>query len=614
MIKDIAFQIFSLAYIIILIVVYLCKRRYHSLENSIYQYLLFFTVIILMLDIMRYSSINFYNDKQGVVTLFCSIYMIGLLIWEAFFMLYFLLIETKNNCQSFGEAWKNSWPIKIWSVLFALFLGGSLAFPVSYNNQIDIYGPYPTNLVYAFGIIHSILVIISLIVNKNKLAPNRRIPLLFIVLVLVAVILIEYFNNNLFLISSGISLVIVFMYIILENPDVKYIGELSKLRENAESANKAKTEFLAKMSHEIRTPMNAIIGLTDAALSNELPYYIKEDIKNINNAGQVLLELINNILDISRIEEGKLELVNNEYNITDIIARIRNIIDIRISEKPIQLTIYIDDNIPKKLYGDETKIFQIILNLLNNSVKYTKKGTIALNISNKRNDDISTLIIKVQDTGIGIKKEDYDKLFEKFARLDLDKNQTIEGTGLGLLITKELINIMNGKITFESTYNVGTEFTVTIPQKIIDHGNIGDIKDSDITPREINYFDGSDYKILVVDDNKLNIKVAERLLMPYKFKVTSVTSGLECLNYTKKNRYDLILLDHMMPEMDGIKTLAALRNRVTEFTTPVVALTANAISGMREMYLESGFDDYLSKPMEPQKLDEVLRKILKIKE
>ena len=614
MFNSISIQICSLTYVIMLIIVYLYKRKYDSLENRTYKYLLINTIFILILDLMSIFIIKNHLEYKFISKIFIKGFLSLVMLWFLLFFLYIILSQYQENINKFKEVFKKKNGIKLWTALLIISIGAIIYLPLKYSSTpVYIYGP-AFNFNYYVSMILFIIDVIILIVSKNKISNSRKITLLLFILIISTVYSLQFIYNDLLLISSVLALITVFMYFILVNPDIRYIDELNELRKTAESANKAKTEFLASMSHEIRTPMNAIIGLTDSALTNDLPNSIREDIKNINNAGQILLEIINNILDISKREEGKMELVNAPYNISNIVQELSNIVIVRIGEKPIKFNTNIDSNIPCKLYGDETKIFQICLNLLNNAAKYTDKGEITLSITSKAFSDIAYLTIIVKDTGKGIKKEDYDKLFEKFTRLDKQNNQTIEGTGLGLVITKEMVQLMNGKISFTSEYGRGSTFTVMIPQKIMDNKPIGVISDLDLKEKEIDYFNGSNYKILVVDDNKLNLKVAEKLLRPYNFQVTSVTSGLACLNYTKKTKYDLIFLDHMMPEMDGIQTLKYLKQRVDFVNTPIVALTANAISGMKEMYLKEGFDDYLSKPIDQVKLNEVLRRNLKIEE
>ena len=612
MFNSISIQICSLVYVVMLIVVYLYKRKYNSLENGIYKVMLINTLFILILDLMSIFTIRYYVNFSFINGVFSKGFLVLVGFWFGLFLLYTMVCEYKENFKCFSEALKRSRGVKVWLGMMVLMFIGIVYFPAEYSvDDIYMYGK-SFDFTYYICVFMSTISLVILAINRKRISGNRWIPMMLFLFSLLIVFSVQFLCHNLLIISSGIAIVTVFMYFILVNPDIRYIDELNALREEAENANRAKTDFLASMSHEIRTPMNAIIGLTDSALSNELSDSVREDIKNINNAGQILLEIINNILDISKIEEGKMELSCSSYSISNIVLELSNFVMVRIGVKPIKFNMSIDPNIPRKLYGDETKIFQICLNILNNAAKYTDKGEIDFSVSSKVSGDDCMLTFRVSDTGKGIKKEDYDRLFVKFERLDKEVNQTIEGTGLGLVITKEMVELMGGKLGFSSEYGKGSVFTVSIPQRVMDHAIVGVINSLDLKEKEVEYFNGARFKILIVDDNKLNLKVAEKLMRPYNFQITTVTSGLACLNYTKKNKYDLIFLDHMMPEMDGIHTLYNLKKRVTGFDTPVVVLTANAIEGSKKMYLAEGFCDYLSKPINQVELDRILREQLKI--
>ena len=459
-----------------------------------------------------------------------------------------------------------------------------------------------------FALIMLIDLIIKIIKKKQNLKLNKYYPLfMFIILIILSVVLRNIWPT-IVLEPFMISFINLIMYFTIENPDLKMIEELNIARDQAEKANNAKSEFLSNMSHEIRTPLNAIVGFSQALLEEEIPDSAKEEVEDIISASQSLLEIVNGILDISKIEANKLEIVNTEYSFKKIFNELINLTKARMGDKALDFRYTYDETIPDVLYGDHVRIKQIILNLLTNAVKYTKEGYIDFKISSVVKNDICRLIVSVEDSGIGIKNENIDKLFSKFERFDLEQNITIEGTGLGLAITKKLIDLMNGKIVVQSVYGKGSRFTVAIDQRIINK-NLEDIEQ----PKqniEFNNFDYSTKKILIVDDNKINIKVAERLLKDYKVQVESVLSGFECLDKINNgNIYDLILLDDMMPKMSGVETLKELK-KIDGFNIPTVALTANAISGMREKYLNEGFDDYLSKPIDKNELSNILNKYL----
>ena len=398
------------------------------------------------------------------------------------------------------------------------------------------------------------------------------------------------------------------MYFTIENPDVKLINELELAKSNAEKANQAKTDFLSSMSHEIRTPLNAIVGFSNAILEDEKITEAQEEAKDIVMASENLLEIVNGILDISKIEAGKMEVVEVDYNFKDMCENILKLIKPRIIEKPIELKSSFPKDLPAILHGDMGKMKEVITNLLTNAAKYTDEGTISLDVSCINNKHKTNLIVSVEDTGRGIKPEKIDKLFTKFQRLEEDKNTTLEGTGLGLAITKSLVEMMGGKIVVQSKYGSGSKFTVTIPQTIVSMNEVKEKKKEDTEEKEIDY---SKKKILVVDDNNLNLKVALRLLETYNIKPDTCISGFECIEKIKDNTYDLILLDDMMPKMSGTETLKKIKQDNKDFNTKVVVLTANAISGMKEKYLQDGFDDYLAKPIDKLELKRVLKTYLK---
>ncbi len=325
-----------------------------------------------------------------------------------------------------------------------------------------------------------------------------------------------------------------------------------------------------------------------------------------------MLDIINNILDISKIESGNETLVQKEYSIGNIIIGLKNMIETRLSNRPIKFVTDVDSEIPMTMYGDSTKLFQVLLNILTNSMKYTEVGRITLAITKEiKNNDV-TLKFRISDTGYGIKKEDYDKLFEKFSRLNSATTNEIEGTGLGLVITKKYVDLLGGKIWFESDYGVGTTFYVEVPQKIVDPTPIGDIRDGIKQSDEIDYLDCTGKKVLVVDDNELNLKVAKKVLEKYNFEIVTTTTGKDCVYKIKEGQhYDIIFLDHMMPEMDGIEVVHILKKLADYKIPPIVALTANAITGVREMYLREGFDEYLSKPINRSELNRIINKFFK---
>jgi len=392
------------------------------------------------------------------------------------------------------------------------------------------------------------------------------------------------------------------------------IKTLSSAREEAAAANVAKSRFLANMSHEIRTPINAVLGMDEILLRECEDENIREYAENIRSAGQALLGIINDVLDFSKIESGKLDIVCDDYNLADVLRSCINMISLRAQEKALKFEIKRSDYLPTKLYGDESRVRQIITNLLTNAVKYTDRGRVILDVIwLAENAESGTLCIKVSDTGRGIPEENISQLFNAFQRIDENKNRNIEGTGLGLSITRELTELMKGRIGVESTYGKGSTFTVTIPQRIVDATVLGDISGSGISIESKNIeFVAPEAKILVVDDVLLNIQVVQGLLKSTRIQVDTALSGREAVGKIAIKKYDIILLDHMMPEMNGIDTINAMKQLPGKplENTPVIMLTANALSNVREEYMREGFADYLSKPVERVTLLECLLRYL----
>lgn len=396
-----------------------------------------------------------------------------------------------------------------------------------------------------------------------------------------------------------------------------YTRQLISLKEEAERANAAKSIFLAHMSHEIRTPINAVLGMNEMILRESCSDTIKDYARNIQNAGKILLSIINDILDLSKIESGQMEIVEKDYHLGKMLIDIENMVTMRAEENSLALHIQANPMLPEALHGDEQRIKQCIINFLTNSLKYTREGQVTLQVDfTDKDKDTIDLRITVTDTGIGIEEDKLAILFEPFVRLDRSKNEHIEGTGLGLSITKKLIDRMEGCLSVESVYGRGSVFSFTLPQKVAGPDLLGDYKEKlrRVAERKSarEEFTAPEARILAVDDNRVNITVARGLLRRLKVQFDSATSGQECLDKFAKNDYDIILLDHMMPVMDGVQTLHRMQEteRFRQNAPAVIAMTANAVIGAREKYLEEGFTDYLSKPIDHKSLEEMIRAYL----
>ncbi len=495
------------------------------------------------------------------------------------------------------------------------------------------------NGVYIHGRLYYISYVLSLaivfhmlyIVLKNRAdRPGviSRIIILFLFLPTIFTV-IQMIVGDILLITFGEAFSALIMLFALETPDyrklMKTMKELEAAREEANIANRTKSDFLASMSHEIRTPINGILGMNTMILRDSDDKQIVEYAENIRIAGNNLLSIINDILDLSKIESGKLEILPGNYELFQVLNNCYQMNRMRASEKGLEFSFENDPDMPSEYYGDEVRIRQIMNNLISNGIKYTNEGSVKLKIGyrGERDDDSGEpgkLVISVSDTGIGIKEEDQDKLFKSFSRLDESRNRYIEGTGLGLRITRQLVSMMQGTIEVKSEYGKGSLFTVTIPQKVVRQEKMGDfnarLKEGvSVAGTKTEIFRAPGKKLLIVDDTKMNILVFKGLLKGTELTVDSASSGAEGIEKTRNTKYDIIFMDHLMPEMDGIEAFHRIRDDADNINrdTPVVVLTANAIVGMRESYLEEGFSEYVSKPVEQKELLDVTEKILKEK-
>ncbi len=438
------------------------------------------------------------------------------------------------------------------------------------------------------------------------------------------VIHLVFFKDILLLTVSSIYMYLVYiicygfaslgLYIIVKYAKL-YMKGMNEKTEEAERANESKMLFLANMSHEIRTPMNAICGLSELNLREELSPVVRDNSEAIHSSGKILLAIVNDILDYSKMESGNMEIVPVTYSLSHLIEETASMMKIRLNDKDVDLKTSIADNIPDNLIGDEIRVRQILYNLLTNATKFTDNGYIFVDVTSEEIDDRNIrIIVSVQDSGIGIRKEDLNKLFTSFQQLDTHKSHAREGTGLGLAICKELVSMMNGSIHVESTYGVGTKFTFDIVQGISKKKEKLVYSETQTEGKHVEpKIQAPDAKVLVVDDNMVNLKVAKGLLRTFGLTVETCKSGRECLDILKDTKdFDLIFMDHMMPELDGIETLNLIRVDMNDYmqNVPVIALTANVMSGVREMFINEGFSDYVPKPIDVNWLNVVLRKYL----
>ncbi len=606
------FTICSLVYILLFAFFFFSKGSVVNTETKIYKFLIITTTIGLIFDILGYFLyVGGYPVDSFLYFFAVKTELLYFVAWIFAFTFYIYVIS--YNRKTNEEKVKHF--RKIFHYLLGIFIVLTFIIyilPVSFTFTNNVVFPQGSSVAIVY-IIAAICILISIffaLKNRKNIILYKYTPLFMMIISIVLIIVIQRLFPDLFLINFFLSIIVAILYFTIENPDLKMIEELNLARIQAEKANNAKTDFLSNMSHEIRTPLNAITGFAEALKEEpDLPDRVREDVNDILMASDSLLEIVNGVLDISKIEANKLEIINNNYNPYKMFNDLTTLTKVRIGEKPIELIVKIDETIPKVLYGDHTRVKQVILNILTNAAKYTKEGHIIFKVDSLIKGDICRLIVSVEDTGIGIKRDKIDKLFDKFERLDEDRNTTIEGTGLGLAITKRLVQLMHGELVVQSIYGKGSKFTVSIDQKIAP----SDVKiDETLEINRDELTKGKDIigkSVLVVDDNKLNIKVATRLLEDYGITVDSCMSGAECLEKVKYIKYDLIFMDDMMPRMSGTETFHKLKED-SNFNTPVVVLTANAIAGMEEKYLSEGFNSYLPKPIERKALDSIINKYL----
>ena len=597
-------------------IIFFSKKKIELEENYYFKNILIFTLLVNICNFVSHygASIylvdtvnNWYANLFAIMNKIGSWFIVIITFNVMSYMLYISFEKYRNNFK-FYKMINN-----IFYIIFGILIM-SLEFNVIKEGAITSGNGSSVSL--AFGLVFFSLIIAIIVALANiKVYDKRYMSIYIIIPLIIGLGFFVMFHPEFNIYDLILCLLCYLMYFTIENPDIKMLNQMELAKNEAERANRAKSDFLSSMSHEIRTPLNAIVGLSEDNLTyyDKLPNEVIENSKDILNASQTLLEIVGNILDFNKIEANKMEIIDGVYNFKEEIENMCKVTQTRIGEKNIIFNLSIADDIPYELIGDKGKVKEIINNLLTNAIKYTDQGSINLNIKciNDTNKNISNIIITCQDTGKGIKAEHISRLFNKFDRLDIEKNTTAEGTGLGLAITKSLVEMMDGKINVQSQYGKGSLFMVQISQKI--SKLIKPITDKDVSKiynvQNENTVLYKGKKLLVVDDNKLNIKVARRALKDFNFVIDECYDGKECLEKINSgNTYDLILMDIMMPNMNGEKCIAELKN-LKSFNTPVIALTADAIAGVKEKYLKEGFVDYIAKPFSKEQIKEKLDKV-----
>ena len=615
---NLSLTICSIGFLIVLMMVYFSKPKEKTSRSLMFTLLLFFALATAATEVIYVALLKF-TEIKFLIHIFWRLHCGTYLLWWFCYYIYITVVIRKIKSEKLIDTFKSTTQSKIITIVALLGFVLFLVFPKmkgidAYLQGREVLTFLPAIIMYACIIVYVIIFILmalNLIMNRNSVTKNEKISFVLTAIITAMCIAGQIFIPHIALLPIGAVMVLYFIYYALENPDLEMIEGLDNAKGDIEKSNKTKTDFLSNMTTEIKSPMSLIMSLCDE-LTNMSQFdekVVREDIQQIRTSGNNLLDIVNNILDISKIESGRTILQERDYKINDVITDVINISKSKIGAKQVKLVVNIDQNTSAVLHGDSAKLYQALLNVTTNAVKFTDVGRITITLTSTKSLGIEHLLFKVTDTGTGIKPEDQGKIFQKFNRLDNATEGEIEGSGLGLAITKQYVELLGGKIWFDSQYRVGTTFYIDVPQKIVDSTPIGQALQAAANAQEVEKLDCSAYTALIVDDNLLNIKVAKRLLEAYKFNVDSVTSGKDCVYKVKEGtHFDVIFMDHMMPEMDGIETLHVLKQLDGYKLPPIVALTANAIAGMKEMYLSEGFDEYLSKPINTHELDRIVNK------
>lgn len=590
---------------------YYATRRKKTRAHNLFSLLLFSAVLNVTMDAVTIYTVNHRDTIPELVN--HGMHIVFLASFPVILWLLYLYIKSL----AFSDDEYRLSLFEILPIIAAVI--AIVELPIDYVTSP--HSDYSTGaapaVAYIFAFVYFVLCFVLLICYRKKMEPKARRGISLALLSLISVVVAQAIVHQLLMTGVGVTLIVVALYYSVESPDAALIEKLEHEMERADSANEAKSSFLAHMSHEIRTPINAVLGMDEMILRESGEPQIREYAENIRTSGRTLLSIINDILDFSKVEAGKMEIIPAQYEIASAINDVYNMTRERAEKKGLAFYFDVDTKLPSVLYGDEIRIKQCMLNIVTNAIKYTEKGSVNVRIDFKeKGNNLIIVRFVVRDTGIGMKPEDIDKIFMPFVRIDERKNRSVEGTGLGMNITRQLLALMGTDLEVTSTYGEGSEFSFAVEQGVVSDKPIGRLEDvrreenEQHKERNIGKFRAPNARVLVIDDTEMNHKVIAGLLKRTRIRVDKAMSGQEALEMAERNRYDVYLIDHIMPGMDGIETLDRLKDIPGLEDAVFIALTANAISGAREMYLDAGFRDYLAKPVEGDKLEDMILKYL----